>query len=284
MRLSPRKARMWLTFALFVVCGIGIFQAVPSAVAQVATANDGGNYIELSVDQVYWAQQLSQSAFPGGLIWVPGDAQVGTLWVRTNCENATGRITWSLTPDAPPIWADDLLVRTRIDNGTWSDDVAFAQCEANTDFAITGTDPVRLDLEVLFPFGDASAVSVNDTQLRSVAIGSTAVVLVCDGTFAAPPAPRGCAAGSPQWDTIPTTPTDTELLTDTNWDDAGAPVAAELTNRQAGARGGIARTGITVRDVLAVTLLAVVGVLLWANQSQRSSGNPIRNAGKSREH
>jgi len=148
--------------------------------------------IELSVDGQHWASRLYDSPFPSGLIWVPGDTASGTVWVRTTCDYATGVVTWKLVPDNPPVWAEHLGARTRLDEGPWGDTIGFADCFAVTEFAITADDPVRLDLEVAFPWGNATTISTNDTQHREAKVESAVVTLTCDGEVNNRPALHRC--------------------------------------------------------------------------------------------
>lgn len=220
---KARGHRAFARFALSTMLGVGVAvtpflgaaassaavnpsastSALASALASAGTIATPGssrlsseapppNAIELSVDGVHWSNPLNASPFDDSLIWVPGDSQIGSVWVRTTCEAASGVATWELEPDNPPLWADDLLVRTRAGGGEWDDKTTFSDCQAVTEFTVTAGEPVRLDLEIIFPFGDATSVSVNDTQLRVVDIDNAAIVLSCDGVTTTRPALRQC--------------------------------------------------------------------------------------------
>jgi len=184
----------FVVFAVALVL-VGIVQTnnLPAAMATDSPPPDA---VELSVDGVHWSNPLTDSPFPSDLTWVPGDSVTGSLWVRTTCDAASGLATWQLDPDTPPIWANDLVVRTRANGSEWSDAASFSDCTATTEFTVTAGSPIRLDMEIKFPYGDASAISVNDSQARIVDVDNAVITLACAGVVPTRPAISECRAPS----------------------------------------------------------------------------------------
>jgi len=207
--------------------------------------------IELSVDGVHWANPLTDSIFPSGLTWVPGDSLTGAVWVRTTCAAASGLATWQLDPDDPPFWAEDLEVRTKATGQQWSKKHAFSDCEATTEFTVKAGAPVKLELEITFPYGDATTISGNETQARLVEIEGAAITLGCDGATTTKPAIRECLpAGQKHKSGMPD-----------GRQGGGDSASGILAYRRA--TQGMSRSGVeTLRTVLASSLLATSGI--WA--------------------
>ena len=143
-------------------------QAAPAhaALVQAAAAPDGA--VELSVDGSTWSQDVTTPLFDPAFVWVPGDVETGTLYVRTRaCAAATGEATVTVGPEEAEL-ARDLDTRTRVDGGAWS---AGTSTPA---FTVGRGDVARIDVEVTF-----DPASGNASQSRTVPL-DVIVTLACD--------------------------------------------------------------------------------------------------------
>jgi hypothetical protein len=181
---ATKRATAALALARFVLpaaCVFTLTVPLPAAAATVLPAETApDDAVELSVDQVHWAKNLAVTPYPEGLVWVPGDSQTGRLWVRTTCSKATGVVTWELNPDDPPVWADNLFVRTRVAGATWSAVTDFTDGQVSATFTVSAGFPVPLDLEIQFPFGNSVSLSTDETQAQQVQVTSAVAILTCN--------------------------------------------------------------------------------------------------------
>lgn len=260
--------------AVCTIAGLAIV-GMPDAAA-IETPPPGA--IELSVDGVNWANPLTQQILNSEMTWVPGDKAISSIWVRTTCEAAIGIATWELEPDTPARFAQSLEVRTHAAGAEWSNSLSFANCLAYTEFTVTAGSPVKLDLEIAFPYGDATEVSANDTQGRVVEVQNAVITLGCDGTTTVRPAVTKCLpVGSAIW------PGDGDGMDDggsmADGDIAGSgslisidPTGDPASNITAAAqlRWGMARTGVEIaRTLLACAALVFAGISVLQHGKRR---------------
>ena len=183
MRRRPRSARE-AARAAALACALGIV-AAPAGVA-VAAPPDGA--IEVSDDGATWSDALTTDLFGTIALWVPGDAETGTLLVRSRaCATATAEAE-IIVPSGDAVLAEGFSFRTRVDDGPWAAGTVSAPF-------VVGTDPVSLQVEATF---DPAAGS--ETQARTVH-PVVKVTAACDG----PAAPTGSAAPAPAAAPLPTT-------------------------------------------------------------------------------
>lgn len=94
---------------------VSVLAVVPAAPAAAA------DEVQLSRDGQHWAADLTEPLFDPGFLWVPGDRESRTLWVR-NAGPTRGRLTVRLLDPRVDglLQTGDLTVTVRGAQGTWS--------------------------------------------------------------------------------------------------------------------------------------------------------------------
>lgn len=204
--------------------------------APASASSSAGGTVELSVDGTTWSQNLVADLFGQDLVWVPGEVDTATLYVRTTCSSASGHADVTVGPDDARL-ASVMDVRTRVDGGTWAG-------PSSAPFTVALGQVARLDVEVTY---DPAATATS--QRRSAPLAVAVAVSCGDGaTGPAGTQPGPVATGS-----------------------ALAPPPAAST----GPASHLASTGATVLSALVVALMLVLaGTGLAALRRSRAPEGP----------
>jgi hypothetical protein len=135
-------SRIIAAFALALSLG-----ALAAAPASAATVDEVG----LSSDGVTWQRSLEAPLFAEPRLWVPGDAEVRTFWLRNQAGDA-GALSLAVESSDPHglLPSDDILIEARVNGEAW---VAMADPQAREpqtllDDRLTPGDVVRVDVRV----------------------------------------------------------------------------------------------------------------------------------------
>lgn len=143
--------------------------AVVLLLAPPASAADPGEEVGLSRDGVTWSPDLTTDLFDPAMVWVPGDDEVTTLYVRNQSGDPARGFAQVLVGPEDEEFAEDLRVRTRYDGGAWT----VGATSPTTGLAAGAV--LRIDIGVQF-----DPVSGNESEVRAVPL---AVRVVLAGTI-----------------------------------------------------------------------------------------------------
>ena len=128
-------------------------------VASPATAADE---IGLSIDGVSWSSHLTQPLFDPALVWVPGDDEVSSFYVRNQGPSGANLTVVARTADSDNLVADDdLKLWVRAGGGSWIRVQNGAVSTAPASGIASEGSVTRVDLRVRF---DPASVSQSEAK------------------------------------------------------------------------------------------------------------------------
>ena len=131
---------------------------LPSAPAYAA------DEIAVSTDGVAWGSSLTQPLFDPNFLWVPGDDESTSFYVRNQGPSgAQLRVNVQSTDPAKLVADDDIVVWARAGGGRWIRILDGAAPTSVTERIVGEGGVTRIDLRVRF-----DPTSVNQSQVKSV--------------------------------------------------------------------------------------------------------------------
>ncbi|GIG26866.1 hypothetical protein [Cellulomonas denverensis] len=219
--------------------------AVVLLLAPSASAANPGEEVGLSRDGVTWSPDLTTDLFDPAMVWVPGDDEVTTLYVRNQSGEPARGFAQVLVGPEDAEFAEDLRVRTRYDGGAWT----VGATSRTTGFAVGAV--LRIDIGVQF-----DPVSGNESEGRAVPLAVRVVLAsVIPGRDVDPTPSPGTPVGGAGGGAVPAP--------------AGAPVVGDVAAGDGAVGAGAAvryggLLGATGADALRVLVAAGVLVLTGA--------------------
>lgn len=143
-----------MTHAIWLATAIMLTAAPAYAADEIAVSTDG----------VAWGSSLTQPLFDPSFLWVPGDDEATSFYVRN--EGPSGaqlRVNVQSTDPAKLVADDDIVVWARAGGGTWIQIMDGAAPTSVTERIVGEGGVTRIDLRVRF-----DPTSVNQSQVKSV--------------------------------------------------------------------------------------------------------------------
>lgn len=138
-----------------------------SVMLLTAAPASAANEIAVSLDGSSWGSSLSQPLFDPNFLWVPGDDETSSFYVRNDGPSgARMRVDVQSTDPNNLVADDDILVWARVDGGAWTRLADGVAPTALTERIVGEGGVTRVDLRVVF-----DPASVNQSQVKSVRLG-----------------------------------------------------------------------------------------------------------------
>lgn len=120
--------------------------------------------IGLSRDGVSWASELPGGLFDSAFRWVPGDSETESFYVRNQGPTDAVMVIEARSADSDELLnKDDIVLRARVDGGTWVDLENGAPSKSLSQQRIGEGDEVHVDVNATF-----DPASTNQSQSKTL--------------------------------------------------------------------------------------------------------------------
>ena len=151
--------------------GRSLLTAVLAAVtlAVTAAAARADDEIALSLDGATWRDELRAPLFDGARVWVPGDSETRSFFVRNEGPSDARLVISVVTEDDDRLLADgDVLLAVRVANGPWATVRNGDDVRGLVRGALRQGEDARVDVRATFRWASPEESMVETLPLRLV--------------------------------------------------------------------------------------------------------------------